>query len=368
MLTDLLPSIRKLTEGDDLSADEAREAFITLEEEDVECYYYFTFLAALHTKGETAAELLGFCQANEHFVPPFSLGADTEPVLDVSGTGGDRLKTANVSTAAAFIVASAGVPVVKQSFLAVTGLTGSANILQAFGVDPLGMSREGPETLRRVFARTGMLAYHANSMARPDQRRGYFSFWLDRVPATRLGFVTAYHLAANVYSPIPMRRRVYGVFDSRFLEPLAQLFAQLKYDKALIVHGLDGLDEVSNIGPTRILELQDGDFRSYAVTPEELGLPVASAAAVQAASSEGNVHDFVRILFNRDSGAKRDLVLANAAAGLYIADKVKTLREGVDLARALVEDGSAGRQLENYVAACGDKTKLQEIRSAALSA
>mgnify|MGYP001592663255 FL=1 len=130
MLSDLNPLMQKLIERKDLTVEETEKAFKILEAEDIESRYYYKFLEALHNKQETSDELLGFCKANKYFVPKFQVNINPDKIIDLSGTGGDKIKTPNISTIASFIVASKGIYVAKQSFLAVTGITGSANILQ----------------------------------------------------------------------------------------------------------------------------------------------------------------------------------------------------------------------------------------------
>jgi len=364
MLEDLVPIIQKVTEGQNLAAAETERAFITLEGEDLESYYFFTFLAALHTKGETSDELLGFCKANEHFVPGFGVGIDADKIIDLSGTGGDAIKTPNISTAATFVVGSKGIAVAKQAFFAVTGLLGSSDLMQAFGVDPLAMSREGPDKVRNILDETGLVIYHANSMADPEERKGFFN-WVNKRLEIGLNHVTAYHLAANAYSPIPMKRRVYGVFDEKYLRPLAELFQKLGYKKGLAFFGVGGLDEISNIGPTKIVEFLRDEIKDYTITPDDLGIKTAQADEIRVTSKEEGITDFLKIIFGKERGGKRDLVLVNAAAAFYAMDEVSTMKDGVDLAAALVDDGKVSAKFEEYVNFCGDVKKLERLKSEA---
>lgn len=365
MLSDVTPLIQKLTEGKDLTIGEAEKAFRILEEKDKESYFFFTFLAALHTKGETADELLGFCKANEHFVPRFNVGIEASKIIDLSGTGGDKIKTPNISTAASFVVAGAGITVAKQAFLGVTGLTGSADVMQAFGVDPLAVSREGPDKIRNILKQVGMVVYHANSMASPEKRKGFFNFWLKRMPETGLAFVNAYHLAANVYSPIPMEKRLYGVFDEKYLRPLAELFQKLGYKKGLVVHGTDGLDEVSTVGPTKVVEYTAKRIKEYTVTPKDLGLKKANYTDIKAISRERNIIDFLRILYGKERGPRRDIVLANTAVAFYVMDKVKNLANGVRMAGKVIDEGLAFKKLKQLVDSIGDTQKLESWKNKA---
>ncbi len=361
MLLDIVPIIKAITEGQDLTVSETEKAFTILEVEDLESYFFFAFLAALHAKGETSDELLGFCKANEHFVPPFNIGVNAEKIVDLSGTGGDRLNTLNVSTAASFIVASKGLAVAKQSFFAVTGSLGSSDLMQVFGINPLEMSSKGPDELRKIFEKTGMVIYHANSMADVKKRQGFFN-WVNKRREIGLNHVTAYHLAANVYSPIAMKRRIYGVFDKKYLKPIAELFQKLGYKKGLVFFGTDGLDEVSNIGETKIVEFSKNELKDYTITPEDLGVKVAKASEISVETRQKSIYDFLQIIYGKEKGAKRDLVLINAAAAFYVMDEVSTIRDGVELAAALIDGGKTSAKFEEYVKFCGDINKLNKLK------
>jgi len=364
MITDIIPIIQKVTERQNLTATETEKAFKILEGEDLESYFLFAFLAALHAKGETSDELLGFCKANEHFVPPFDIGVDADKIIDLSGTGGDRINTPNISTAASFIVASKDIAVAKQAFFAVTGTLGSSDLIQAFGADPLGISREGPDKVRSTFKKTCLVIYHANSIANPDKRKGFFN-WVNKRREIGLNHVTAYHLAANAYSPIPMKRRIYGVFDEKYLKPLAELFQKLGYNKGLVFCGIDGLDEVSNVGDTKIIEFSETELKDYTITPADLGVQIAQTSEISGEGYQNCISTFLQIIYGKERGAKRDLALINAAAAFYIMDEVQTIKNGVGLAANLIDDGKVSAKFEEYIKSCGDINKLETLKSKA---
>lgn len=361
MLTKAAKAIRKLSERQDLGVGEAKEVFDLLIHRDQESYLFFAFTLAMHTKGETSDELLGVCQSIGEITPEVSVDITPDKMIDVSGTGGDFLNTLNVSTAAAFVVASQGLYVPKQAFYSVTGFSGSADLLAQFGVDVPEISKE-PTRVVDLLCSTGIATYHF-LLHLPETCVG-MSNWIKKRQEIGLNFKTFMHLVGFAYSPFPMRSRLYGVYDPQYLTILAELFQKLGYERVLVVHGAGGLDEVSVVGSTKICEVRGGMVRTYEVTPErDLDLKRARDIDIVADSSEGNVKDFLRVLYSVERGAKRDLVLANAGAALYVADSVNTLREGVELAASLVDSGKVASKLEEFVSVCGDPQSLGQLVS-----
>ena len=363
-LSDIIPLIQKVTEGQNLTVEEAEKAFTILQGEDLEGYFFFTFLAALHTKGETGDELLGFCKANEKFVPSFDIGVEPDKIIDLSGTGGDKVKTPNVSTAASFIVASRDIAVAKQVFFAVTGKLGSADLMLSFGIDPLALSREGPAKLKNIFQKTGLIVYHALSMANPEETKGLLN-WANKRGEIGLSYVTAYHLAANAFSAIPMKRRIYGVFNEKYLKPLAEMFQKLGYNKGLVFNGKDGLDEISNVGETKIIEFSKSELKEYTTSPDDFGINTAQINEINIKNRETGICDFLKIIYGKEKGPKRDLVCINAAVAFYVMGEVSNFKEGTKLATSLIDNGKAASKLEDYVECCGDMDKLNRWRKKA---
>lgn len=354
-------AIRKVTEGRDLTVDEADQAFTTLFEKDIESYFFFAFTAALHTKGETSDELLGFCRANEHVVPKVKLNIDAQNLIDNSGTGGDTIKTFNVSTAAAFILASAGIYVAKQAFYAVTGFTGSADLMGSFGVDVINISKKGTQSVIDILKETGIVTYVAQFLGHPDKSKG-IAHWANKRREIGLNFTTAFHLAANAYTPIPLERRIYGMFDKKHLRVITELFQKMGYKKVMVFHGDDGIDEISNVGTTSICELSNDMIKEYSIVPEKLGIKRAGIDDIRAISREENIADFLRVIYGKNKGAKADLMYINAAAALYIMDKVSTISEGINFGRSLVNDGKASEKLEQFVKIHGDINRLEALK------
>jgi anthranilate phosphoribosyltransferase len=282
-------------------------------------------------------------------------------LLDVSGTGGDKIKTFNVSTAAAFVIAAGGGYVAKQSTRGYTGATGSADVLQAIGVDPFQISATDAVRLLEVC--------HVSTFYTPILG-GDFTNRIDFLTKLReigLTYTTPWHLVSWVYSPFDLGARLYGVFSERYIDALAELYANLGYTRALVVHGADGLDELSVVGDTVVREIKGKEIVERRITPEELGINRASVAAIStpaSASADQNITDFLRILYGLEHGAKRDLVAVNAGAALYLIDEAPRLAAGTRLALDLIAQGEAARALERFVKEAGtERGRLREWKS-----
>ena len=356
----VLPAVRRLTEGLDLSREEAKAAFDTVIRDDLDSYYFFALTLAMHTKQETVPELLGLCDSLRDITPELPL-SDPIPgnAIDVSGTGGDRIKTFNVSTAVSVVVASAGVSVAKQAFFAVTGFSGSADLLARLGVNVAAISAE-PAGVVSLFKQTGLVAYHLLLHPLPGCRG--LTSWVAKRQEIALNFITPLHVVAFAYSPFPIKTRLYGVYDPRYLKPLAEVFLGLGYTRGMVVHGNAGLDEISVVGETEICEFERNEVKTYTIGPGDLGLPTASVSEIMATSAEENTADFLRVIYGADSGPKTDMVLANAGAALYLAGQATGLEDGVQAAAKLVKDGVAAGKLEEFVSACGDMTVLEKLK------
>lgn len=295
MLLKAAKAIRKLSERQDLSTEETKEVLDLLIRHDQQSYFFFAFTLAMHIKGETPDELLGVCRSIGEITPQVSVDIAPDKMIDVSGTGGDFLNTLNVSTAAAFVVASDGLYVPKQAFYSVTGFSGSADLLARFGVDVPEISK-APSRVVELLRSTGIAAYHF-LLHLPETCVG-MSNWIAKRQKIGLNFKTFMHLVGFAYSPFPMRNRLYGVYDPQHVTILAELFQKLGYERVLIVHGAEGLDEISIIGPTNICEVRGEDIRTYEIGPEShLGLRQARDVDIIASSKEGNVEDFLRVIY-----------------------------------------------------------------------
>ncbi len=360
MLSDISPLISKVSEGQNLTAAETERALDTVIEEDKEGWFAWSLLLALHTKGETGDEFLGFCKSYVKRLPKLNPKIDIDNTTDTSGTGGDKLKTFNISTTASVVLAGAGVTVAKQAFFAVTGFSGSAEIFGAFGVDVLKIRLQQVEkTLETI----GICPYLKEVLV---EKTGLENLMVTKkVSDMGLKLVSPLHIVANVVAPIKMKRRVYGCTWRKYLPVLAELFQKLGYTKGMVVHGVDGIDEMSNIGKTEIVEYTAKRTKAYKLSPADLGIRKAKFEDIKAISKERNVIDFLRILYGKEKSPRRDIVLANTAASLYVMGKVKNLSEGVAMAGEVIDEGLAFKKLEQLVKALGDEKQLENWKKKA---
>jgi anthranilate phosphoribosyltransferase len=362
MLSDVTPLIRKISERQDLTVDEAQFAFDTCTLEDEHSYYFLALMLGLHTKGETSEELLGLCRSTERFSPPMIVPPHVqEDLTDLSGTGGASVKTFNVSTAASFIRAGAGVFVAKQSGPAVTGVTGSADVPTSFGVD-LTKAFSDPAEAVKTLEDVGIVQFFLPYISREFKYRAKLYPKLREIGLT---FIMPVHLAAFAFHPMKPEKRIYGVFSDRYLFVLAELFQKLGYKHGLTFYGEPGLCEISNVGRTHIVEYTSNTIKDYWVSPEDLGVKSASVDDIRARGKEENISDFLRVLYGRETGPKRDLVLLNAGASLYVMGKSPTIQSAIEMARDVLESGAASKKLELLVSRCGDQVKLEEAKRAA---
>jgi len=344
----------KMIEGEDLTAEEAKKSFASIIREEKDSYFLTAFFAILSTKGETTEELYGLCQALSEFCPHLTVGIDPNVITDLSGTGGGKLKTINVSTAASFIVASAGFKVAKQAFPGITSPTGSADIFRTFGID---VFRITAKQIKECLINVGIVPYNVVfSLAKGlENIRNFGKLQFEK----GLAFRTPMHLISNIFSPMEIKRRIYGMFTEKYLNTIGDLLQKLGYVKGMVFHGLDGLCEISNIGPTKIIEFDKIERKEYTVAPEDFGIKRANYKEIKAISPEQNVMDFLRILSGKEKAAKRDIVALNAAASLYVMERTKDIKEGILIAKDLIEKGKAWEKLENLISLIGEPKKLE---------
>lgn len=357
MSKEVASMLRKLSYGETLTAEETRKAFNVIGDEDTESYYYLALTFGLMTRGPTVEELYGVCLDRADRVIKIPTNIDPEKIMDISGGGGGKISTFNVSTAAAFVIAAGDVYVAKQAAPAVTGFIGGRDLLNELGVD-IPLSDGDPSIVKECLENIGIAPYYYTAFS--SERFRNFLRWRDTIKRIGLGYLTPWHLVSFVVSLVDMRNRVYGLFTDKYLRALAELFNKFGYRRALIVHGLDGLDELSNVGPTKVCELRDGYIQEYTITPEELGVRKATPEAIKAVSREANIIDFLKVIYKVDKGAKRDLVAINAGAGFYVAGQVRTFKEGVKLAISLLNTGKVGAKLESLVSFFKNEEKLKK--------
>lgn len=315
--------IKKLEAGRDLSSEEAEAAvskiLSTAEDDEIGA-----FLLALRAKGEKPEEIAGFVRgmrkAANTIRPkvPFRL-------VDTCGTGGDGLNTINVSTAAAIVTAAAGVPVAKHGNRAVTSMSGSSDVLEALGIK-VDMA---PEPVKKTIEEVGI-----GFMFAP-----VFHPAMKRVAGIRkkLGVRTVFNILGPLTNPAGAKGQIIGVFDKRLCEPIACALAELGTEQALVVHG-DGMDEISNTGETFVAELKDGKVSTYTLTPESLGMLRANPEDIIGGSPKENARDLL-LVFKGLKGPKRDLIVMNAAAAIYVSGRVGSIRQAIPIAEDAIDSG-----------------------------
>lgn len=329
-------AIRRIVEGESLGREEMYELFGEVMDGRATEVQKAVLLIALRMKGETPDEITGAAMAMRARVTP--LGIDSDTVIDTCGTGGDGRGTFNISTLAAVVAAAAGALVAKHGNRAVSSACGSADLLRHLGANIDLDAGQTTDVLKRV----GMAFLFAPRL-HPA---------MGAVVAVRreLGMRTIFNVLGPLTNPAFARRQVMGVYTAGLVETVAEVLRNLGAVHSMVVHSRDGLDEISVSAPTVVCELRDGVLRTYEVTPEEIGLTTHDPEELRGGDAAVNAGIAGRIL-SGEKGARRDIVLANAAAALYVGELVASIREGVQLAASVIDSGEARRKLESLIAA-----------------
>jgi anthranilate phosphoribosyltransferase len=335
MTADLLTAaIDTLADGRDLTREQTAAVLSEIMAGNASEVQIAAFLIALRTKGETVQELAGLAEAMRTFATPVKVARDD--LLDTAGTGGGR-RTFNVSTTAALIAAGAGCSVAKHGNRSATGLSGSADLLEALGAR---IDLE-PRAVARCIEEAGF----GFMFAPAHHQATRFVVPVRRALAVR----TIFNFLGPLTNPAGATRQVIGVADPAYLETMAGALALLGTRHALLVSSQDGLDELSISGPTHVVEVQGEDVRTYTVTPEEVSLPPAPADSIPGGDPQANA-DTTRRIFSGEPGPARDLAALNAGAAIYAAGTADTLADGVRQAEAALDTGAAAETLERFVA------------------
>jgi anthranilate phosphoribosyltransferase len=290
----------------------------------------------LRRKGETVAELVGFASAMQEMAHPIELAQDDDPVIDTCGTGGDGANTFNVSTATAFVVAGAGQRVAKHGNRRISSQCGSADVLEALGVPVTLPAGQVAECIRE----TGIGFLYA-PLLHPAVKHAQEARLL-------LKGRTIFNLLGPLTNPVRARLQLLGAFSVRAAEMMAQALARLGIDRAFVVHGADGLDEITTTGPTTVFQVEEGGVQKGRWLPADFGLPEATLEDLQGGDSETNAQ-IIRGILEGEPGPKRDLVVANSAAALFVARKAIDLKSAVAMAAESIDSGSARRKLEKLI-------------------
>ncbi len=330
----ILPSLHAIVARQDLSESEADAAMAVMLEGSSTPSQIAAFLTALRMKGETASELTGFARAMRRFAKPFITGLPQgEPLLDTCGTGGDGPSTFNISTITAFVVAAAGVRVAKHGNRSISSKCGSADLLEALGVRIDRSPDEAARAIREVgIAFLFAPAYHAATRHVQPVRR-------------ELKMRTVFNLLGPLANPAGATVQVVGTTSEHNAELIADALCALGLKRGFVVHGRDGLDEVSTTTETIAFEIDAGHVTKRILTPEHFGLPRAELSDIEGGPAPENC-EIARRVLNGERGPARDIVLANAALALLAAEKVSSLIDGVHLAAQAIDSEGARRVVE----------------------
>ncbi len=338
-MADFKALLAKVADGNSLSAGEAEAAFDVMMSGDATPSQMGGFLMALRVRGETVEELTGAARVMRAKV----LGIEApEGTIDTCGTGGDAKGTYNVSTAVAFVIAACGVPVAKHGNRALSSKSGAADVLGVLGVDidaDMAMVQKAIWDVGITFL---MATRHHGAIRHVGPTR------------VELGTRTIFNLLGPLSNPAGAKRQLMGIFSKDWIEPQARVLAELGTERAWVVHGSDGLDELTTTGESYVAEVKEGGVHTFTVAPEDADLPRVAFEALVGGTPEHNAK-VMRAMFAGEKRAFRDIVLLNAAAALVVADKVTDLQAGVAMAAKAIDSGAAGAKLDALIKATGGK-------------
>ena len=329
-------AIVKIVDKQDLTYEEAYTVMNEIMSGQTSPTQNAAFLAALSTKSakaETSAEIAGCAAAMREHATPVEAPFD---VLEIVGTGGDRAHSFNISSTAAMVAAAGGVKVAKHGNRAASSASGAADVLEALGVN----LQQDPEKCRELLEKVGICFMFAQKYHTSMKYVGSIR--------KELGIRTVFNILGPLTNPANPSCMVLGVYDEYLLQPLAQVMAQLGVRRGMVVYGVDKLDEISTSCATKICEFRDGWYKTYEITPEQFGFERCEREDLKGGTPEENAQ-ITRKILSGEKGPKRDTVVLNAAACLYVSGKADDMNHGVKMAEELIDNGSAQKILESYI-------------------
>jgi len=341
--------IKQVVEGISLSYQEAYETMKEIMAGKATPAQIAAFITALRMKGETIEEISAFALAMREFCIPIKPNVNGR-LIDTCGTGGDKIKTFNVSTLAAFVAAGAGVPVAKHGNRSITSRAGSADLLERLGLK----LDVGADVVQKAIEEIGIGFIYAPSF-HPAMRHAIG-------PRREIAIRTVFNILGPLTNPANVRAQLLGVFDKTLLEPLALVLRNLGCEEAIVVHGLDGLDEISIVGRTAIAWLRKGEVRIFEVTPEDFGLEKADLASLAVNTLDECVEIAFKMLYCEPdpSDPRLGMLLANSSAALVVGEKADNFRDGVELALESIASGSAYKKLKRLIKIYGGSPSTLE--------
>ncbi|MBP5554035.1 MAG: anthranilate phosphoribosyltransferase [Lachnospiraceae bacterium] len=328
-------AIKKLSNKEDIGYEMSRDVMFEIMKGEASDVQKSAYLVSLSMKGETIDEITGSAEAMRAMATRLNTGCDT---LEIVGTGGDRSFSYNISSTSAFVIAAGGVKITKHGNRSASSKSGAADVLEALGVN---ISIE-PEKNEEVFKDTGYCFLFAQK---------YHSAMKYVGPIRKeLGIRTVFNILGPLTNPAYSSKFILGVYDETLLDPIAQVLIKLGAKRGMVVYGMEKLDEISSVGPTKVVEFdEEGNIRRYTVTPEQFGLQKSNPGDLTGGTPEENAEITRRILKGEERGPKRDCVLLNAGAGLYIGGAASSMEEGIKLAAELIDSGKAYAKLEEVI-------------------
>ena len=329
-------AIIKIVNKEDLSFDEAYTVMNEIMNGETTPTQNAAFLAALSTKSakaETTGEIAGCAKAMREHATPVDTDFD---LFEIVGTGGDNAGSFNISTTSAIVAAAGGMKVSKHGNRAASSKCGTADCLEALGVN----IDEDPVKCRELLEKVGICFFFAQKYHNSMKYVGAIR--------KELGFRTVFNILGPLTNPAHPKRQLLGVYDEYLIEPLAKVLMELGVKRGMVVYGMDKLDEISLSAPTKVCEIKDGSLHTYEIKPEDFGLSRCKKEDLAGGDPKENAAITLSIL-KGEKGAKRDAVLLNAGAALYIGEKAKSMQEGINLAARLIDSKKALKVLEDFI-------------------
>ncbi|MCW3134254.1 MAG: anthranilate phosphoribosyltransferase [Methanophagales archaeon] len=324
----------KVVEKENLSAEEAEKAMRTMMSGKAGNIQTAAFLASLRMKGETEEEIAAFASVMRELA--LKINPDVEKSVDVCGTGGDAIKTFNISTTAAFITACV-VPVAKHGNRSVTSKCGSADVIEELGANLALPPQKIEECIEKIGIGFMFAPLHHQAMKNVMEVR------------QKLGMRTVFNILGPLTNPANATHQLIGVYDAELTELIAKVLRILGLKKALVVHGEPGVDEVSVCGKTKVSQLSNGEIRTYFIKPEDFGVEEASPEKIAGGDRKESARILKDVLSCKEEGAKRDVVLLNAAAAIFAADESRNIGEGLEIAKDVLGGERAAKKMDEFV-------------------
>jgi anthranilate phosphoribosyltransferase len=333
-------AIGKVVEGVDLEEQEMVAVMDEIMSGETTDAQIGAFITALRLKGESVAEITGAARVMREKAARVDAADPDEILVDIVGTGGDASGTFNVSTTSAFVVAGAGLPVAKHGNRSISSHCGSADVLEALGVD-LGLT---PDKIGQCVRQVGIGFMFAPMM------HGAMKYAIG--PRKEIGIRTVFNALGPLTNPAGANVYLMGVYDASLLERMAQTLINFGVKRALVVWGAGNIDEITTTGETKVAEAVDGEIKQYTLTPEEVGLSRATLADIKGGDTAAASAEQLKSVLNGQEGPLLDMVLFNAGAALMAAGKSETIKDGVDIARGIINSGAAKAKLDALVSFC----------------